>query len=208
MIILIDYKAGPTPLKNKLVGVKRKVKRNKGFDGEAYVNAFNAGAKGVLGGIDRMNNRKQEAQMYAENFDPTQLYGKKERMDKGDWDINTGIKRINETGSDRLGRSKKYGGYMQPGGVVDQQMYYPEDNMVYPPGDSQYPMIPLNQDIMDMLYNRYYSNPNFVPYTEDPYREEAPQQVDYRMVKEGGETYMSDEQINAFLAAGGEIEYL
>jgi hypothetical protein len=204
----IDYKAGPTPLKNKLVGVKRKVKRNKGFDGEAYVNAFNAGAKGVLGGIDRMNNRKQEAQMYAENFDPTQLYGKKERMDKGDWDINTGIKRINETGSDRLGRSKKYGGYMQPGGVVDQQMYYPEDNMVYPPGDSQYPMIPLNQDIMDMLYNRYYSNPNFVPYTEDPYREEAPQQVDYRMVKEGGETYMSDEQINAFLAAGGEIEYL
>lgn len=202
----IDYPAGPEKLKNKLVGVKRK--RKSRFDGEAYVNAFNVGAKGGLGGIDRINNRKQEAQMYVENFDPTKLYGKKERMDKGDWDVNTGIYRTNETGSNRLGRSKKYGGYMQPGGPVDQQMYYPEDNMVYPPGDSQYPMIPLNQDIMDMLYNKYYSNPNFVPYTEDPYIEEAPQQVDYRMVKEGGETYMSDEQINAFLAEGGEIEYL
>ena len=204
----IDYPAGPEKLKNKLVGVKRKRKDMRNIDPEAGVNKFNAGARGVLGGIDRMRNKKQEANMYAKNFDPTQIYGQKSRIDKGDWDINTGIYNIGDTGSNRLGSSKKYGGYMQPGGVVDQPMYYPEDNMVYPPGDSQYPMIPINRDIMDMLYNRYYSNPNFVPYMEDPYMEEAPQQVDYRMVKEGGETYMSDEQINAFLAEGGEIEYL
>jgi hypothetical protein len=204
----IDYPAGPTPLKNKLVGVKRKRKDMFNIDPEAGVNAFNAGARGVLGGIDRMRNKKQEANMYAKNFDPTKIYGQKSRIDKGDYDVNKGLYRVNQMGADRLGRSKKYGGYMQPGGIVDQQMYYPEDNMVYPPGDSQYPMIPINRDIMDMLYNRYYSNPNFVPYMEDTYMEEAPQQVDYRMVKEGGETYMSDEQINAFLAAGGEIEYL
>jgi hypothetical protein len=204
----IDYPAGPEKLKNKLVGVKRKRKDMRNIDPEAGVNAFNAGARGVLGGIDRMRNKKQEANMYAKNFDPTQIYGQKSRIDKGDYDVNKGLYRVNQMGADRLGRSKKYGGYMQPGGVVDQPMYYPEDNMVYPPGDSQYPMIPINRDIMDMLYNRYYSNPNFVPYMEDPYMEEAPQQVDYRMVKEGGETYMSDEQINAFLAEGGEIEYL
>ena len=208
----IDYPAGPTLLKNKLVGVKRKRKDMRNIDPEAGVNAFNAGARGILGGIDRMRNRKQEAQMYAENFDPTKIYGQKSRIDKGDYDANTGLYRVNQMGADRLGRSKKYGGYMQPGGFVESDMpmvpFIPQDNMIYPPGDSQYPMVPLNQDIMDMMYNQYYSDPNFVPYMEDPYMEEAPEQVDYRMVREGGETYMSDKQINAFLAAGGEIEYL
>ena len=203
----IDYPAGPTLLKNKLVGVKRKRKDMRNIDPEAGVNAFNAGARGVLGGIDRMRNKKQEADMYAKNFDPTNIYGQKSRKDKGVWDINTGTAFTDTSGSDRLGRSKKYGGYMQPGGFVESDMpmvpFTPQDNMMYPPGDSQYPMIPLNRDIMDMIYNQYYSDPNFAPYME-----EAPEQMNYRMVKEGGETYMSDEQINAFLAEGGEIEYL
>ena len=207
----IDYPAGPTLLKNKLVGVKRKRKDMRNIDPEAGVNAFNAGARGILGGIDRMRNRQQEAQMYAENFDPTNIYAKKFRKDMGDYNQD-GIYDVGNTGSNRLGSSKKYGGYMEPGGFVESDMpmvpFIPQDNMIYPPGDSQYPMIPLNQDIMDMMYNQYYSDPNFVPYMEDPYMEEAPEQVDYRMVREGGETYMSDKQINAFLAAGGEIEYL
>jgi hypothetical protein len=190
-----------------LVGVKRKRQDMTTIDPEAGVNTFNAGVKGALGAIDNMRSRKQEADMYAKNFDPTQIYGKKERIDKGDWDVNTGMYRTNETGANRLGRSKKFGGYMQEGGIPEG-MFYPEDNMIYPPGDSQYPMVPLNQDIMDMMYNQYYSDPNFTPYEEDPYMEEAPEETDYRMVAEGGETYMSDEQINAFLAAGGEIEYL
>ena len=190
-----------------LVGVKRKRQDMTTIDPEAGVNTFNAGVKGALGAIDNMRSKKQEADMYAKNFDPTQIYGKKERIDKGDWDVNTGMYRTNETGANRLGRSKKFGGYMQEGGVPEG-MFYPKDNMIYPPGDSQYPMVPLNQDIMDMMYNQYYSDPNFMPYEEDPYMEEAPEETDYRMVAEGGETYMSDEQINAFLAAGGEIEYL
>ena len=190
-----------------LVGVKRKRKDMTTVDPEAGVNTFNAGVRGALGAIDNMRSRKQEAQMYAKNFDPTQIYGKKERIDKGDWDVNTGMYRTNETGANRLGRSKKYGGYMQDGGESDN-MFYPQDNMVYPPGDNQYIMRPVNMDIWDMLYNKYYSDPNFTPYNEDPYIEEVPEDMDIRMVKEGGETYMSDEQINAFLAAGGEIEYL
>ena len=207
----IDYPAGPTLLKNKLVGVKRKRKDMYNIDPEAGVNAFNAGARGILGGIDRMRNRQQEADMYAKNFGPTNIFAKKFRKDMGDYNQD-GIYDVGNTGSNRLGSSKKYGGYMQPGGFVESNMpmvpFTPQDNMIYPPGDSQYPMIPINQDIMDMIYNQYYSDPNFAPYMEDPYIEEAPEQVDYRMVKEGGETYMSDKQINAFLAAGGEIEYL
>ena len=212
---LTKYKVDPNQIEEYqapkqfqgLVGVKRKRQDMTTIDPEAGVNTFNAGVKGALGAIDNMRSRKQEADMYAKNFDPTQVYGKKERIDKGDWDVNTGMYRTNETGANRLGRSKKFGGYMQEGGVPEG-MFYPEDNIIYPPGDSQYPMVPLNQDIMDMMYNQYYSDPNFMPYEEDPYMEEAPEETDYRMVAEGGETYMSDEQINAFLAAGGEIEYL
>ena len=190
-----------------LVGVNRKRRDMTTIDPEAGLNTFNAGVRGALGMIDKSRTKKQEAEMYAKNFDPTQIYGKKERIDKGDWDVNTGLYRVNQMGADRLGRSKKYGGYMQEGGVPEE-MFYPADNMVYPPGDSQYRMTPVNMDIWDMLYNKYYSDPNFMPPSDDPYMEEAPEETDYRMVEEGGETYMSDEQINAFLAAGGQIEYL
>jgi hypothetical protein len=190
-----------------LVGVKRKRQDMTTIDPEAGLNTFNAGVRGALGMIDKSRTKKQEAEMYAKNFDPTQIYGKKERIDKGDWDVNTGLYRVNQMGADRLGRSKKYGGYMQEGGVPEE-MFYPADNMVYPPGDSQYRMTPVNMDIWDMLYNKYYSDPNFIPPSDDPYMEEAPEQTEYQMVEEGGETYMSDEQINAFLAAGGQIEYL
>ena len=186
-----------------LIGVNRKRKDMISIDPEAGVNTFNAGVRGALGMIDNRRNQKQEAEMYAKNFDPTQIYGQKSRIDKGDYDMNTGLYRVNQMGADRLGRSKKYGGYMQEGGS-SEEMFYPEDNMAYPPGDSQYPMAPLNRDIMAMLYNKYYSN----PYQEDIDIEEGPTEMEQMMIKEGGETYMSDEQINAFLAAGGQIEYL
>jgi translation initiation factor IF-2 len=53
-------------------------------DPEAGVNTFNAGVRGALGMIDNRRNQKQEAEMYAKNFDPTQIYGQKSRIDKGE----------------------------------------------------------------------------------------------------------------------------
>ena len=103
---------------------------------------INSAANFGLGLANRKQQREQEAQMYAQNFNPMKLYGKKERMDRGDWEVNQGSFAFDTTGSNRLGSSKKYGG---------------------------------------------------------------------SMFQEGGEnniTFMSEEQIRDFLAAGGEIEFL
>ena len=126
----------------QLVGVNRTRQDTRVTDPEAGINAFNAVGNFGLGLANRKQQREQEAQMYEQNFNPMKLYGKKERMDRGDWEVNQGSYRFDQQGSNRLGRSKQYGG---------------------------------------------------------------------PMFQEGGEndvTFMSEEQIQEFLAAGGEIEFL
>lgn len=103
-----------------LVGVNRKRKDMYTVDFEAGLNSTLAGVKGGLGIINNNRSKKDEAQLYAKNYDPTKVYGKKERIDTGDYDVNTGIYNIADTGSNRLGSSKKYGGYMQEGGFSDE----------------------------------------------------------------------------------------
>lgn len=126
----------------QLIGVTRTKQDVRTVDPEAGLNSFNAAANFGVGLANRKQQREQEAQMYEQNFNPIKLYGKKERMDRGDWEVNQGSYRFDQEGSNRLGRSKQYGG---------------------------------------------------------------------PMFQEGGEndvTFMSEEQIREFLAAGGEIEFL
>ena len=132
-----------------LVGVNRKRKDMYTVDFEAGLNSAIAGVRGGLGIINNNRNKKDEAQLYAKNYDPTKVYGKKERIDTGDYDVNTGIYNISNTGSNRLGSSKRYGGYMQEGGFSDE------------------------------------------PFLE-----------------EGEEVDFTPEELEQFLAAGGEVEYL
>lgn len=93
-----------------IVGVDRRRQDMRTFDPEAMLNAGNAASRGVLGLLNRKEDREQEREMYDTNFDPMNIYGKKERMDRGDWEVNQGSYRMNQTGADRLGRSKQYGG--------------------------------------------------------------------------------------------------
>lgn len=126
----------------QLITVNRTKQDIRTVDPEAGLNMINSAANFGLGLANRKQQREQEAQMYAQNFNPMKLYGKKERMDRGDWEVNQGSYRFDQEGADRLGRSKRYGG---------------------------------------------------------------------SMFQEGGEnniTFMSEEQIRDFLAAGGEIEFL
>ncbi len=127
-----------------IVGVDRKRQDMRTFDPEAMLNTGNAAARGVLGYLNRKEDRQQEQEMYDTNFNPLNIYGKKERMDRGDWEVNQGSYRMNQTGADRLGRSKQYGGFMQKGGSF----------------------------------------------------------------KEDEEVYMTPEELEEFLAAGGQVEYL
>jgi hypothetical protein len=132
----------PDPIKGKtLVQVNRQKEDIRTVDPEAALNMFNSAASFGLGLAGRKDQREQERQMYEQNFNPMKLYGTKARRDRGDWEVNQGSYRFDQQGSNRLGRSKQYGG----------------------------PMTDPNEDDV---------------------------------------TYMTDEQIQEFMAAGGEIEFL
>lgn len=148
---------------NALIGVNRKRKNMIGVDPQAALETGNASANFVLGKIDQSKNADSQAQFYDQNFDPMNLYGKKDRIDKGDYETNIGGYRLNETGSNRLGRSKQYGG-----GMYDEYLENEEDYLL---------------DDEENEVNEY---------------------------KKGGEkiTFMSEKQIKAFLAAGGELKFI
>jgi hypothetical protein len=132
----------PDPIKGKtLVQVNRQREDIRTVDPEAGLNMFNSAASFGLGLAGRKDQREQERQMYEQNFNPMKLYGTKARRDRGDWEVNQGSYRFDQQGSNRLGRSKQFGG----------------------------PMTDSNEDDI---------------------------------------TYMTDEQIQEFMAAGGEIEFL
>jgi hypothetical protein len=132
----------PEPIKGKtLVQVNRQREDIRTVDPEAGLNMFNSAANFGLGLAGRKDQREQERQMYEQNFNPMKLYGTKARRDRGDWEVNQGSYRFDQQGSNRLGRSKQFGGPMTD---------------------------PNEEDVM----------------------------------------YMTDEQIQQFMAAGGEIEFL
>ena len=131
----------PIKVKNTLVQVNRQREDVRTVDPEAALNMFNSAANFGLGLAGRKEQREQERQMYEQNFNPMKLYGVKARKDRGDWEVNQGSYRFDQQGSNRLGRSKQFGGPMTD---------------------------PNEEDVM----------------------------------------YMTDEQIQEFMAAGGEIEFL
>jgi hypothetical protein len=143
----------PEAPKNEYVGVENKRKDMWNIDPEAGVNVFNAGARGVLGVLDRRQNAKSEREMLLNTVDPMNLYASATEQDRGDWQdfgSKSGMFRYDQEGQDRSSRATygQYGGYMQEGGFY---------------------------------------NPSF---------------------EEDEELYMTPEELEQFLAAGGQVEYL
>ena len=69
----------------------------------------NAAAKGALGFIDRMQNRKNEKEMY-KNLTADNLYASDPSRDRGDYDTNTGLYRPDQMGQTWNSRSAQMGG--------------------------------------------------------------------------------------------------
>ena len=143
----------PEAPQNEYVGVENKRKDMWNIDPEAGVNVFNAGARGVLGVLDRRQNAKSEREMLLNTTDPMNLYASATEQDRGDWQdfgSKSGMYRYDQQGQDRSSRATfgQYGGYMQEGGFY---------------------------------------NPSF---------------------EEDEELYMTPEELEQFLAAGGQVEYL
>ena len=69
----------------------------------------NALAKGTLGFIDRMQNKKNEKEMY-KNLTADNLYASDPSRDRGDYDTNTGLYRPDQMGQTWNSRSAQMGG--------------------------------------------------------------------------------------------------
>jgi hypothetical protein len=99
-------------------------------DTQGALNSFNAAARGATGIIDRLANRKQEAQMY-DNLNADNLYASDPSRDRGDYDTNTGLYRPDEQGQSWNSRSAQYGGsiYEEGGYVEGQEVYMTDDEL-------------------------------------------------------------------------------
>jgi hypothetical protein len=100
------------------------------YDKEAMLNVANAGIRGVTGMIDRARNKKSEAKMY-DNLTADNLYASDPSKDRGDYDTNTGLFRMDEQGQQWNSRSKRYGGNIyQDGGMVEgDEMFMTEEEI-------------------------------------------------------------------------------
>jgi hypothetical protein len=124
---------------NTLVGVNRKREDMMGTDPQAMLEAGNASANFVLGKIDQSRDAESQRALYENNFDPMKNYAKKSRIDKGDWEMNLGVKNINQTGSVRQGRSKQYGGGMyDQGGMYDEEALENEEDYLMDDEENEY----------------------------------------------------------------------
>jgi hypothetical protein len=78
-------------------------------DPKAALLAGNAAAKGVLGFVDRMQNKKNEAKMY-KNLTSDNLYASDPSRDRGDYESNSGLYRPDDMGETWNSRSAQMGG--------------------------------------------------------------------------------------------------
>lgn len=106
------------------VAIDTKRNRNWNMDGEAAVNKFNSAAHTALGFINRINQNKQEKEMYENNFTSDNLYAHSNDKDRGDWvdyGSQLGQYRFDQMGQSANGRFSygQSGGFMQEGGMTE-----------------------------------------------------------------------------------------
>ena len=83
------------------------------------LNTVNAGIRGVTGILNRRGNRMSELKQN-ENLLADNLYASDPSKDRGDYDTNSGLYRLDEMGQKWNSRSKQYGGAIyQDGGMVE-----------------------------------------------------------------------------------------
>jgi hypothetical protein len=134
-----QYKVDPTQIESHQaenvyqgpeedVSVDYKVKNS--VDPEAYVNVANAGIRGVTGILNRRDAARQEAKM-SDNLTADNLYASDPSKDRGDYDTNSGLYRMDEMGQKWNSRSKQYGGDIyQDGGLVEGDEVFMTDEEI------------------------------------------------------------------------------
>jgi len=117
------------------IAINNKRNNISNVNGEESVNVFNAGAQGVLGLINRAQQRNQDNQFMQNNFTADNIYAHSHEKDRGDWvdyGSQLGQYRPDQTGQTANGRFAygQEGGFMQEGGVTEgEETYMTEEEL-------------------------------------------------------------------------------
>jgi hypothetical protein len=120
---------------SELVGVDYKRKDMRNFDPESALNQFNAGARGVLNFVDKLQNRGKENTMLRETTGIENIASEQTPQFRGDWvdyGSQLGQYRFNDMGQNRSSFSSygQKGGFMQTGGYTQDDEVYMTDEEI------------------------------------------------------------------------------
>ena len=104
--------------------IAQDVQTKRRFNGVNFDTKLNMGLDAFTGAMNSLNQNKQQAEMYRNNFTSDNLYGASTDKDRGDYVAygqQTGMFRPDETGQETSGRFAygQSGGYMQSGGYTE-----------------------------------------------------------------------------------------
>ena len=222
------YVKDQNPIKRNLVGVENKRKDMVNFDGQSLVNQANAGFRKALNLFDPEKKRQcgpgttwNSSTQTCQPTDAMDIYATATEQDRGDWtDIGSkaGLYRYDQMGQDRSSRATfgQYGGYMQDGG----QPFDPSklEELIKKHNEKK-----KSKRTMQIGYS---NPPTYMVYDENGKLifsskneaearkvlnsgESVPQNFQYGgSFEQDEETYMTPEELEQFLAAGGQVEYL
>ena len=224
---IIPEKVNPEPERN-LVGVERKRKNTFNFDPESALNQVNAGARGLLNLFDpekktqcgpgtTWNSDKQ----ICESSNAMDIYATSTEKDTGDYVVagsKAGLYRYDQMGQDRDGRSTfgQYGGYMQDGGQSKIDSWKGDLNPIVDPRTKGRTMEVSNSSGTP-TYMVYDKNGELIYTTKNKAAAQkvlnggptVSQNFQYGgFFEEDEEVMMTPEELEQFLAAGGQVEYL
>ncbi len=222
-----DPKKEEQPKNDDIIAIdKQRAPSN--FTGEDGVNAFNVGATAVTGFMNNLDTAKQEKEMYENNFTSDNMYAASNSKDRGDYvdyGQQLGQFRYDQMGSDTSGRFAygQEGGYMQDGGqnstyensqehLERLNNYKKKENdgrtiehrFTNPP---TYIVRDTNGKVIHTTTNeevakRYLKNGSSAKsYNYGGYMQEGG-------YAEDDEVEMTEEELEEFLANGGEVEYI
>jgi hypothetical protein len=120
---------------SQLVGVEYKNKNARNFDPESMLNQLNAGARGALNLVDKIQNRGRENTMLRETTGIENIASEQTPQFRGDWvdyGSQLGQYRFNDMGQNRSSFSSygQKGGFMQTGGFTQDDEVYMTDEEI------------------------------------------------------------------------------
>jgi len=228
------YVKDQNSIKRNLVGVENKRKDMFNIDPESFLNQTNAFARGALNLFDPEKKRQcgpgttwNSSTQTCQPTDAMDIYATATEQDRGDWtDIGSkaGLYRYDQMGQDRSSRATfgQYGGYMQEGGASSIEEYeksaehqemlrrYHEKQIAGRKMQVSNASGTPTYMVFDGKGELIYTSTNKAA-AEKVLKGGSTSSQNFQYggsFEQDEETYMTPEELEQFLAAGGQVEYL